>query len=80
MDTGILFRPTSIKATRDSIVVAITQLHVINCAPLTPTFLPKKPDIIEPKSGKIIKDRYIIYILLLCFLLIYKKQLIYLNL
>lgn len=80
MDTGMLFRPTSKKAMKDSTVVAITQLHVINWAPLTPTFLPKKPDTSEPKRGKITKDKYIIYILLLCFLLIYKKPLIYLIL
>jgi len=40
--TGILFKPTSIKATIAKNVVIITQLHVIICDPLTPTFLPKK--------------------------------------
>lgn len=52
IDTGILFKPTSKKANIARIVVVITQLHVINWAPLTPTFLPKKPDIIDPNKGK----------------------------
>jgi hypothetical protein len=37
----MLFNPTSKKATIAKRVVIITELHVINCAPLTPTFLPK---------------------------------------
>ena len=36
------------------IVVIITQIHVIKCAPLTPVFLPKKPETIDPNKGKII--------------------------
>ena len=60
IDTGILFRPTSKKATIAKIVVTITELHVINCAPLTPTFLPKNPETIDPNNGKIIIARYII--------------------
>ena len=60
IDTGMLFKPTSKKASIANVVVIITELHVINCAPLTPTFLPKKPDTIDPNNGKIIKARYII--------------------
>jgi hypothetical protein len=72
--------PTSINANRAKIVVTITHEDVINCAPVTPTFLPKKPETIDPNKGKIIILKYIIYILLLYFLLIYRKQLKYLNL
>jgi len=61
--TGFLFKPTSIKAKTAKIVVVITHVHVIICDPLTPTFLPKKPDIIDPNIGNPIKARYII-----CFL------------
>jgi hypothetical protein len=57
--TGILFIPTSKNAMILNIVVVIIQLQVINCAPLTPTFLPKKPEIIEPIKGKNIKVKYI---------------------
>src|SRR6476469_3815461 len=78
--TGILLKPISKKDIIDNIVVIITLAHVINCAPLTPTFLPKKPDTIDPNNGKIIILKYIIYILLQYFLLIYRKQLKYLNL
>ena|ERR1700759_3148249 len=78
--TGMLFKPTSKKATIAINVVIITQLHVINCAPLTPIFLPKKPDDMDPNKGNTIKAKYIIYILLLCFLLVYKMLLVYLNL
>ena len=63
IDTGILLNPTSIKANTAKIVVIITLKHVINWAPLTPTFLPKKPDTIDPNKGKIIILKYIIYIL-----------------
>jgi len=68
--TGILLKPTSIKANIDNIVVITTFEHVISCAPLTPTFLPKKPDTIHPNKGKIIILKYIIYILLLYFLFV----------
>ena len=78
--TGILLKPTSAKAKIANIVVIITFEHVIICAPLTPTFLPKKPDTIDPNNGKIIILKYIIYILLRYFLLIYRKLLEYLNL
>jgi hypothetical protein len=60
IDTGILFKPTSKKASIANVVVVITQQHVINCAPVTPTFLPKKPEIIEPNKGNMIKAKYII--------------------
>ena len=45
--TGIWFNPTSKKANIANIVVIITQPHVTIRAPLTPIFLPKKPDIID---------------------------------
>jgi hypothetical protein len=56
----MLFKPTSKNIMLANRVVIITELQVINCAPETPTFLPKNPDIIEPNKGKIIKDKYII--------------------
>jgi hypothetical protein len=56
----MLFKPTSKKASIAQIVVIITDEEVINCAPLTPTFLPKKPETIDPNKGNIIKARYII--------------------
>jgi hypothetical protein len=71
MDTGILFKPTSKKATIANKVVTITLIHVINCAPLTPTFLPKKPETIDPNKGKVIRAKYIIYILLQYFLFVF---------
>lgn len=60
IDTGMLFNPTSKKASIANIVVTITDKHVINCAPLTPSFLPWKPDTIEPNKGNITKAKYII--------------------
>ena len=60
IDTGVLFNPTSKKATIAKTVVIITAVHVIICDPVTPIFLPKKPDAIDPNSGKIIIARYII--------------------
>jgi hypothetical protein len=59
-DTGILFIPTSKKAKTERAVVVKTDKHVINWAPLTPTFLPKKPETIEPNKGNIIMAKYII--------------------
>jgi hypothetical protein len=56
----MLFNPTSKKTTIAKIVVTITELHVINCAPLTPTFLPKNPETIDPNKGKTIIAKYII--------------------
>jgi len=58
--TIILFRPTSKKASIANVVVVITDKQVINCAPLTPIFLPKKPEAIDPNKGSIIMARYII--------------------
>ena len=60
IDTGILFSPTSKKATTANIVVNTTAVQVIKWAPVTPIFLPKKPEAIDPNSGKIIITRYII--------------------
>lgn len=64
----MLFKPTSKKATIANKVVTITHRDVINCAPLTPTFLPKNPETIDPNNGKVIIAKYIIYILLRYFL------------
>jgi hypothetical protein len=50
--TGILLKPTSKKANIAKNVVVITEVHVIICAPVTPTFLPKKTEIIEPNKGR----------------------------
>jgi hypothetical protein len=55
-----LFNPTSKKANTANIVVVTTAVHVKICAPHTPIFLPKKPEAIDPNSGKIIIDKYII--------------------
>ena len=60
IDTGILFSPTSKKAKTAKIVVVTTAVHVKICAPDIPVFLPKKPETIDPNSGKIIIARYII--------------------
>ena len=59
----MLFKPTSKKAIIANSVVIIIERHVINCAPLTPTFLPKNPETIAPNNGKVIMANYIIYIL-----------------
>jgi hypothetical protein len=64
IDVGILFKPTSKKAMIASKVVIITDVHVINCAPLTPIFLPKNPEAIDPNNGKVTIAKYIICILL----------------
>ena|ERR1700712_585415 len=60
IDTGMLFKPTSKKASIAHVVVKITHKHVINCAPLTPIFLPKNPDAIDPNKGNTIIAKYII--------------------
>jgi len=60
--TGILFNPTSKKANTAKIVVVTTAVHVMICAPEIPVFLPKKPETIDPNSGKIIITKYIIQI------------------
>ena len=58
-DTGALLIPTSIKASVESKVVIKTDEHVINWDPVTPIFLPKKPETIEPNRGNIIIVKYI---------------------
>jgi hypothetical protein len=60
IDTGVLFNPTSKKATTAKIVVTTTAVQVIKWAPENPILLPKKPETIDPNSGKIIIARYII--------------------
>jgi hypothetical protein len=60
MDTGILFIPTSKKAVIANSVVIITKLVVIICAPVTPNFLPSKPEAIDPSKGNVIIVKYII--------------------
>jgi hypothetical protein len=60
IDTGVLFKPTSRKATIDNILVVDTDVHVKICDPVTPIFLPKKPDAIDPNRGNNIIDKYII--------------------
>jgi hypothetical protein len=56
----MLFKPTSKNVMIAKMVVNITQLVVIICAPLTPTFLPKNPETIDPNKGKTIMAKYII--------------------
>lgn len=67
----MLLKPTSKKASIATKVVMITLAHEINWAPLTPTFLPKKPETIDPNKGIDIKAKYIIYILLQYFLFVF---------
>ena len=61
--TEILLKPTSKNTKTANTVVVITEMQVTTCAPVTPTFLPKNPDTIEPNKGKIITAKYFIYIL-----------------
>jgi len=63
IDTELLLNPTSKKANIAKAVVIIILEQVNIRAPLTPTFLPKKPDTIDPNKGNIIIVKYIIYIL-----------------
>jgi hypothetical protein len=58
-DTGILFKPTSKKATIQSIVVVIIDTHVIICVPVIPILLPKNPEANEDNKGSIIITKYI---------------------
>jgi len=60
IDTGVAFKPTSKKAVRANRVVISTQREVKICAPVTPTFLPQNPEIIDPNKGSTIMARYII--------------------
>ena len=48
------------KLTILSRVVNTTDTHAIKCEPVTPTFLPKNPEIIELNKGNIIMVKYII--------------------
>jgi hypothetical protein len=57
--TGTLLSTTSKNVIITNTVVVIIETHVTNCAPLTPIFLPKKPEIIDPIRGSIIIDKYI---------------------
>ena len=41
-------------------VVITTNEHVMSWDPVTPTFLPKNPEIIEPNKGNAIIVKYII--------------------
>ena len=52
--------PASTNENIDRIVVTNTKEQVISWDPVTPTFLPKNPDIIEPSKGNVIIVRYII--------------------
>jgi hypothetical protein len=63
IDVGKLFIPTSKNINTANRVLNIIEPHVIYWAPVTPIYLPKNPDIIEPKIGKIINDKYITNIL-----------------
>ena len=58
--TGTLLYPTSKKAIMHKIVVKKIEIQVIACEPVTPIFLPKNPETIEPTRGKIISVIYII--------------------
>ena len=58
--TGILLIPTSTNDNAERIVVIATSEHVMNWDPVTPTFLPKNPEIIEPNKGNAIMVKYII--------------------
>ena len=75
IETGLLFNPTSKKLIIANIVVVITLKQPKTRLPVTPTFLPKNPDTIDPNKGKIIILKYIIYNQLQYFLLVYKKLL-----
>jgi hypothetical protein len=52
ISTGIEFIPVSKNIKIAKKVVIIIQLQDTKCAPFTPIFLPKKPDIIDPIKGK----------------------------
>jgi hypothetical protein len=58
--TGVLYIPTSTNVNIAKRVVITTHVQVIICEPVTPTFLPKKPAIMEPNRGKIKIVKYII--------------------
>ena len=60
--TDMLLKATSKNATTAKNVVTITQVLVSICEPVTPTFLPKNPETIEPSKGNIIIAKYIVYL------------------
>lgn len=60
IETGDPDKATSQNATIDKIAAAIIQAQVINCAPVTPSFRPSKPDVIAPSRGNASIDRYIL--------------------
>lgn len=62
-DTDTLFKATSVKIVMAIIVVVIIHELVISCAPVTPTFLPKNPEAIDPSKGNIIMAKYIYHTL-----------------
>ena len=57
--TGVLFKPTSKNATIAKNVVVKTDRHATRWDPVTPIFLPKKPEDIEANKGKKIITKYI---------------------
>ena len=59
IETGALFIPTSKKDTIDKTAVVTTRVHVIRWEPVTPIFLPKNPETIDPSKGNIIIVKYI---------------------
>jgi len=61
IDTELLLNPISKKAIIAKIVVIITLLLLIICDPVTPDFLPKNPDTIDPNNGKNIIVKYIVF-------------------
>ena len=59
IDTGIPFIPTSINDNMETTVVIINNEHVINWDPVTPIFLPKNPEKMEPNKGSVMIVKYI---------------------
>lgn len=60
IETGEPDSATSQKATIDNDAAAIIQAQVINCAPVTPSLRPSKPDVIAPRRGNASIDKYIL--------------------
>ena len=79
IDTNVSFSDISLNITTAIKVIVNIKDEVINCDPFTPTFLPRKPETIEPNKGSTIKAKYIIYNLWLWFLLICKTLLKFLD-
>jgi hypothetical protein len=59
-DTGVLFKPISIKHNIANVVAVTKDAHDINCEPFTPMFLPKNPEATELTNGKMIIAKHII--------------------